>query len=143
MDGLGVNWLAVGTLARFLCSSETLDPSGVTRVVANEADADVVAVLEDVEIGDESVVTHVAVGGRVVALSDLAQIFFEVGNGVFEAGHLSGVLRGPGLDSECKTVNELMELRSRDVRMGVEGSQDSARGQGGDFGDRGPSWRGG
>jgi len=112
-------------------------------VVADEVDADVVAILEDVEIGDEPIVTHVAVRGCVVALSDLAQTFFEVGNGVFEAGHLSGMLRGPGLDSECETVNKLMELRSGDVGMGVEGGQDSARGQGGDFGDRGPSWRGG
>ena len=106
-------------------------------------DADVVAILEDIEVGDETVVTHVTVGGCIVALSDLAQIFFEAGNGVLEAGHLSGVLGGPGLDGERETVNELTELHGGDVGMGVEGGQDGMRGQGRDFSNGGPSWQGG
>ena len=128
MDGLGIDWLAVGTLARLLGSGETLDASGVTQVVTNEADVDAVAILEDVEVRDEAIVTHVTVRGRVVALGDLTQVFFEVSNDVLEACHLSGMLGGPGLDGEREAVNELVELHGGDVGMGVEGSQDGARG---------------
>jgi len=111
-------------------------------MVADKADTDVVAVLEDVEVRDKAVVVHIAVRGCVVAFSDLTQIFFKVGNGVFEASHLTGVLGGPGLDGERETVHKLSELHGGDVGMGVEGGQDGTRGQGGDFSDTGPSWRG-
>jgi len=118
-----------------------LDPSGVARVVADETNTDTVAILEDVEVGDKAIVAHVAVGRCVIVLSDLAQVFFEVGNGVLKAGHLSGVLGGPGLDGECEAVNELTELCSGDVGMGVEGGQNGMGGQRRNFGDRGPSWQ--
>jgi len=138
-DGLGVDRFAVGTLARLLCPSEALDPSGITRVVTDEADTDTVAILENVKVGDEAVVAHVTIGGSIVALSDLAQAFFEVSDGVLEACHLRGMLGGPGLDGESETVDELAKLRSGDVGMGIEGGQDGMGGQGRDFSDGGPS----
>ena len=109
-------------------------------MAVDEASADVVAVLKDVEVGDESVVTHVTFRGRVVALSDLTQIFFEVSDGVLEAGHLGGMLGGPGLDSECKAVDKLTELWGGYVRVRVEGSEHGTGGQRSDVGEGGPSW---
>jgi len=138
-NGLGVNRLTVGPLARFLCSGETLDPSGVAWVVMDEADVDIIAILKDLEVGDEVVVAHVTIGGSIVALGDLAQAFFEVGDGVLETCHLGGVLGGPGLYGKCETVDELAQLCGQDVGMGLEGGQDGAGGQGRSFGDGGPS----
>jgi len=84
-----------------------------------------VAVLEDLEVGDEAVVAYIAIRGSVVAFSDLAQVFLEVSDGVLEACHLGGMLGGPGLDGEGEAVDE---LRGRDVGMSIEGSQDSTGG---------------
>ena len=87
-----------------------------------------VAVLEDLEVGDEAVVAYIAIRGSVVAFSDLAQVFLEVSDGVLEACHLGGMLGGPGLDGEGEAVDELAELRGGDVGMSVEGSQDGTGG---------------
>jgi len=74
----------------------------------------------DVEVGDEVVVANVAFGWRVPSLGDLTQVLLQVGDDVFEAGDLGGMLRGAGLDREGKTVNELTELWCRHVGVCVE-----------------------
>ena len=94
---------------------------------ADEASADPIAVLLDVETGDEVVVADVTFGRGVPAFGNLSQIFFEVGDDVLESGNLGGVLRGAGLDSEGQAVDELTELRGRDVGVCVEGGEDRAR----------------
>ena len=105
-------------------------------------DTNVIAILSDLKVGDEVIVAYVAFWGSVVPFGDLSQAFFEVGDGVLEAGHLGGMLRGPGLNSECETVDELAKLCGRDIGMGVKSGQDGTGGQGGGFCDGGPSWRG-
>jgi len=107
----------------------------------DEAGADIIAVLEDVEVGDDAVVAYVTKGGRVIVLGDLAQAFFEVGDGILKACHLGGVLGGPGLNGEHKAVDKLTELDGRDVGVAVEGSQDGAGGQRRRVRDRGSPGR--
>ena len=80
-----------------------------------------IAILLDVEVGDEVIVTNVTFGRRVPSFSDLTQVLFQVGDDVLEASDLGGMLRGAGLDCEGETVNELAELRCGDVGMCVEG----------------------
>src|SRR5712671_4471660 len=109
----------------------------------DEADADIVAILLDVKVRDETIIAHVTVRGCVIVFSDLTQVFFEVGDGVLEPCHLRGVLGGPGLNGKGKAVDELAELRSRDVGVTVESGEDGVRGQGQDFQDGSTSWRGG
>src|SRR5712671_2019644 len=62
--GCGEDRLAVGALPRLLVAGEAVDAGGVAGVKADEAGADNVAVLADVEAGDEVVVVpDVALGG--------------------------------------------------------------------------------
>src|SRR5712672_2224197 len=136
-----VDRLAVGALPRLLVPCESVDASGVTGVETDEAGADTVAVLLDVEAGDEVVVADVAFGRAVPSFGDLAQVFFQVGDDVLEASDLGGVLRSAGLDSECKAVDELTELWGGYIRVCVEGSEYRAGRQRSDVWDRGSSWR--
>src|SRR5712671_1630797 len=107
----------------------------------DEAGADQVTVLADVETGDEVVVVaDVAFGRGVPSFGDLAEVFFQVGDDVLEAGDLRGMLRGAGLDSECKAVDKLTELWGGYVRVRVEGSEHGTGGQRSDVGEGGPSW---
>ena len=99
---------------------------------ADEAGADPIAVLLDVETGDEVVVVDVAFGRGVPSFSDLTKVFLQVGDDVLEAGDLGGVLRGVGLDSESEAVDELAELWGGHVRVRVEGSEYGTGGQRGD-----------
>ena len=81
---------------------------------------DPVTVLLDVEARDEVIVADVAFRWGVPSLGDLTEVFFQVGDDVFETGDLGGMLRGTGLDREGKTVNELTELWCRHVGVCVE-----------------------
>jgi len=139
--GRGVDRLAVGTLARFFVACETVDAGGIASVEADEASADQVAILLDVEVRDKAVVADVTFGGGIPLLSDLAKVLFQVSDDVFEAGNLGGVLRGAGLNGEGETMDELAELLGRDVRMCVEGSEYGMRGQWGNVWNGGSSWR--
>ena len=124
----GVDGLAVRTLPRLFVASEAVDTGGVAGVKADEAGADHVAVLADVEARDEVVVvSDVALRGGVPSFGDLPEVFFQVGDDIFEAGNLGGVLRGAGLDSEGEAVDELAELYGGDVGVRVEGGEDRAR----------------
>jgi len=100
-----------------------MNASGVARVKADEAGADPVAILFDVEAGDEVVIADVALRWRVPSFGDLTKVFFEVGDDVLETSDLGGVLRGAGLDRKGEAVNELSELWSRDIGVSVEGSE--------------------
>jgi len=95
----------------------------------DEADADIVAVLLDLEVGDEVVVVYVAFWGSIVLLGDLSQALFEVSDGVLEPRHLGGLLRGLGLDGKGEAVDELAELYGGNVGVAVEGGQDGTGGQ--------------
>jgi len=53
VHGHGIDWLATGTFSRLLVPRETVNASGVTGVKADEAGADPIAVLFDVEAGDD------------------------------------------------------------------------------------------
>jgi len=66
--------------------------------------------LADVETGDEVVVVvDVAFRRGVPSVGDLAEVFFQVGDDVLEAGDLGGVLRGTGLDSKREAMDKLAE----------------------------------
>ena len=121
--GRGIDGFGIGTLSRLFATRETVNVGGVPGVETNEAGSNQVAVLADVEARDEVVVADVALRRGVPTFSDLSQIFFEVGDDVFESGDLRGMLRGAGLDREGKAVNELSELLGGDVGVSVEGSK--------------------
>src|SRR5712671_1644069 len=106
-----------------------MNTGGVPRVETDEAGSDQVAVLTDVETGDEVVVADVTFGWGVPAFGDLPQVFFEVGDDVLESGNLRGMLRGAGLYGEGEAVDELPKLLGRDVGMSVEGGKHRSRGQ--------------
>ena len=106
-------------------------------------DANVIAILSDLKVGDEVIVAYVAFWGSVVPFGDLSQAFFEVGDGVLEPHHLGGVLRGPGLNGKGEAVDELVELCGGDVGVAVESGQDGTGGQRRDIGGRGTSRQGG
>jgi len=89
----------------------------------DEASADPIAILLDVKVGDEVVVTDVTFGRRVPSFGDLTQVLFQVGDDVLETSDLGGVLRGAGLDGESETVNELTELWCGNVGVRVEGCE--------------------
>ena len=89
----------------------------------DKAGADPVAILFDVETGDEVVVADVSLRWRVPSFGDLTEVFFEVGDDVLETGNLGGMLRGAGLDHEHEAVNELSELLSGDVGVSVESGE--------------------
>jgi len=126
--GRGVDRLAIGALPRFFVAGKAVDTGGIAGVKADEAGADQVAVLSDVEARDEVVgVSDVALRGGVPSFGDLSEVFFQVGDDIFEAGNLGGVLRGAGLDSEGEAVDELTELLGRNVGVRVEGGEDRAR----------------
>src|SRR5712671_6495004 len=134
----GEDGLAIGALPRLLVAGEPVDTGGVAGVKADEAGTDQVAVLPDVEARDEVVgVSDVALRGGVPSFGDLPEVFFQVGDDIFEAGNLGGVLRGAGLDSEGEAVNELTELLGRDGGGRVEGGEDRARRQWGGVWDGG------
>jgi len=84
----GVHWLTVGTLPRLLVPSEAVDASGVAGMKTDEAGTDQVAILPDVEAGDEVVVVNVALRWRVPTLGNLTEVFFKVGDDVLETGNL-------------------------------------------------------
>ena len=91
---------------------------------ADEAGADEVTVLLDVETGDEVVVVaDVALGWGVPAFGNLAEVFFQVGDDVLEAGDLGGVLRGAGLDGKREAVDELAKLWGGYIGVCVEGGE--------------------
>jgi len=128
--GRSVDRLAVGAFPRLLVPGKAVDTSGVAGMETDEAGADQVAILVDVETGDEVVVvTDVAFGRRVPSFGNLAEVFFQVGNDVLEAGNLGGMLRGPGLDGECEAVDELAKLWGGYIGMCVEGSKYGTGGQ--------------
>ena len=91
---------------------------------ADEASADQVAVLSDVEPWDEVVVTDVTLRWRVPSFGDLTEVFFEVGDDVLEPGDLGGMLRGSGLDRESEAMDELSELLRGNVGVRVKGGKD-------------------
>jgi len=119
----GVDRFGVGSLPRLLVAHKTMNAGGVPRMETNEAGSDQVAVLTDVEAGDEVVVTDVAFGWGVPAFGDLSQVFFEVGDDVLEPGNLGGVLGGAGLYGEGETVDELPKLLGRDIGVSIEGGE--------------------
>jgi len=128
-DGCGEDGPAVGAFPRFLVAGKTVNAGGVAGVEADEFGTDQVTVLVDVEARDEVVgVPDVTLRGGVPSFGDLPEVFFQVGDDILEAGNLGGVLRGAGLDGEGKAVDELTELRGRDVGVRVEGGEDRARG---------------
>jgi len=135
--GRGIDGFGVGALPGLLVAREAMNAGGVPRMETNEAGADQVAILADVETGDEVVVANVALRRGVPSFGDLSQIFFEVGDNVFESGDLGGMLRGTGLYGESEAVDELPELWGRDVGMGVKGGEHRPRGQGCGVSDRG------
>src|SRR5712671_4561277 len=138
----GEDRLAVGTLPRLFVAGEAVDAGRVASVEANETGADEVAVLMDVEAGDEVVVVpDIALGRGVPPFGDLPEVFFEVGDDIFEAGNLGGVLGGAGLDGERETVDELAKLRGGYVGVCVESSEDRTGRQWGGVHDGGPGWR--
>jgi len=92
-------------------------------VKADEAGADPIAVLLDVETGDEVIIVDVALGWRVPSFSDLTEIFFEVSDDVLETSDLGGMLRGAGLNREGEAVDELSQLLSGNVGVSVEGGE--------------------
>jgi len=139
--GRGIDRLAVRTFSGLLVPRETMNASGVAGVEADEAGADPIAILEDVETGDEVVVADVAFRRGVPSFGDLAEIFFQVGDDVLEAGDLGGVLRGAGLDGKREAVDELAELWGGHIGMRVEGSEYGTGGQRSDVWDRGSGWR--
>jgi len=122
--GRGVDGLAVGTFTGLLVASEPMDTGGVAGVKADEAGADDVAVLPDVEARDEVVgVSDVALRGGVPSFGDLSEVLLEVSDDVLETGDLGSMLGGTGLDGESETVNELAQLLGGNVGMGVEGGE--------------------
>jgi len=126
--GRGENGFTVGPFSRLLVAREAVDAGGIAGVQTDEAGADNVAVLVDVETRDEVVVvSDVALRGGVPSFGDLPEVFFQVGDDILEAGNLGGVLRGAGLDSEGEAVDELTELLGRNVGVRVEGGEDRAR----------------
>ena len=86
--------------------------------------ADQVAVLLDVETGDEVVVVDVAFRRGVPSLGDLAEVFFQVGDDVLEAGDLGSVLGSAGLDGKGEAVDDLTELLGGNVGVRVESGED-------------------
>ena len=121
----GVDGLAKGALSRLFVAGEAVDAGGVAGVKADKVGVDQVAVLADVEARDEVVgVSDVALRRGVPSFGNLPEVFFQVGDDIFEAGNLGGVLRGAGLDSEGEAVDELAELLRRDVGVRVEGGED-------------------
>jgi len=121
--GHGVDRFAVGTFSRFLVPRKAVNAGGVASVETDEAGTDQVAVLADVEAGDEVIVVNVTLGWGVPSFGDLAEVFFEVGDDVLKAGDLGGVLRGAGLDRESEAMNELLELLGGNVGVSVEGGE--------------------
>ena len=121
----GEDRLAVGTLPRLFVAGEAVDAGGVAGVKADKVGVDQVAVLSDVEAWGEVVgVSDVALQRGVPSFGDLSEVFFQVGDDIFEAGNLGGVLGGAGLDGERETVDELAKLWGGYVRVCVEGSED-------------------
>ena len=108
--GRGIDGLGVRTFSGLFVARETVNAGGVPRMETNEAGSDQVAILMDVETGNEVVVADIALRRGVPAFGDLSQIFFEVGDDVFESGDLGGVLRGAGLYGESEAVDELPKL---------------------------------
>jgi len=121
--GRGVDRFGVGAFPRLFVARETMNAGGVPRVETNEAGPDQVAILTDVETGNEVVVADVALGRGVPAFGDLSQVFFEVGDDVLESGNLGGMLRGAGLYGESEAVDELPEVLGRDIGVSVEGGE--------------------
>jgi len=121
--GCGVDGFATGTFSRLLVPREAMNTSGVICVKADEASVDPIAILLDVEAGDEVVVADVTLRWRVPSFGDLTEVFFKVGDDILETGNLGGMLRGVGLDRESEAVNELSELLSGDIGMSVEGGE--------------------
>src|SRR5712671_914883 len=120
--GRGEDGLAVGTLPRLLVAGETVNVGGIAGVEADELGADQVTVLADVEAGDEVVgVSDVALRRGVPSLGDLPEVFFEIGDDVFETGDLGCMLGGAGLNGEGETVDELTQLLGGDVGVSIEG----------------------
>jgi len=126
--GRGEDGFAVGALPRLFIASEAMDTGGIAGMEADEAGADQVAVLVDVEARDEVVgVSDVALRGRVPSVGNLPEVFFQVGDDILETGNLGGVLRGAGLNSEGEAVDDLAKLLGGDVGMRVEGGEDRLR----------------
>src|SRR5712671_4645980 len=139
--GCSIDRLAVGAFSRLLVPGKAMDAGGVTGMKADEAGADQVTILLDVEAGDKVVVADVAFGGSVPSFGDLAEVFFQVGDDILKASDLGGVLRGTGLDGKGETVDDLAELLSGHVGVRVEGSEYGTGGQRRDVRDRGSGWR--
>jgi len=123
VHGRSIDRLGVGSLPRLLIACESVDAGRIARVEADKTGSDQVPILADVEAGDEVIVANVTFGWRVPAFSDLAQVFFKVGDSILETGDLGGVLRGAGLDGECEAVDELPKLLGRDIGVSVEGGE--------------------
>src|SRR5712671_7803539 len=118
-----------------------MDTSGVAGMETDEAGANQVTVLPDVEAGDEVVIADVTFGWGVPAFGDLPQVFFEVSDDVLESGNLRGVLRGAGLYGEGEAVDKLLKVLGRDVGMSVEGGKHRPGGQRRGVSDRSSSGR--
>jgi len=96
----------------------------IAGVETDELGADPVAVLLDIEVGDEVVVADVAFWWRVPSLCHLTEVFFQVGDDVLETGHLGGMLRGTGLDGKGEAVDKLPKLLGGDVGVSVKSGED-------------------
>ena len=108
----------------------------------NVAGTHSIALLEDVKIGDKAVIVLITlrrVGGM---LNEGGDSILQFSNGVLKSGDLCGVLRGMSLDGEGQTVDELMQLGGRDVRVAIEGRKDGVGREWRDIGNGGSSGQG-